>query len=164
MDASYEVRRATSEDEPSWVNLYADIANEGDWIGGQPPFEPGRLQRSFHHRMQSRPGGMWVVIFEGGVVGWIDLRLDDEGWMYVGMGVATVHRGQGLGQHLLTVAERECQLARGMKLDVFDHNARAIHLYEKFGFVRIGPPVPVPRKDGRVFESQEMRKVTNHGA
>jgi RimJ/RimL family protein N-acetyltransferase len=78
------------------------------------------------------------------VVGWCDvLRGVRETTRHVGtlgMGVIASHRGNGLGQRLITetiAAARQGGFSR-IQLGVFATNARAVALYRKVGFIEEG--------------------------
>jgi RimJ/RimL family protein N-acetyltransferase len=82
----------------------------------------------------------FVAVEDGRVVGWCDVRprtretLRHSG--VLGMGVASTHRGVGIGTRLL-VATIESAFASGLRrieLTVLADNAGAIALYQRFGF------------------------------
>src|SRR5438132_7164338 len=73
------------------------------------------------------------------VVGYLMLRGWEEGFAVPSFG-GCVHpefRGRGLGQLLLAHAIREARAlaAPRLRLTVYKANARAVHVYRKFGFV-----------------------------
>ena len=84
-------------------------------------------------------GRLYTVKAQGAIVGvcWIT---DDGRRLYLHhMAVAPEHQGRGYARLLMEKAlsfARERRLQ--MKLEVHRHNERAIHLYQSFGFTRLG--------------------------
>lgn len=83
-------------------------------------------------------GPVWVALLDGGLVGTV-AAVDRPDGLYVrGMGVLPDARGHALGWRLLERVERHAA-ATGqarMYLSTTPFLARAIHLYERFGFAR----------------------------
>jgi len=86
--------------------------------------------------------------------------LDGIRWLhgdtFIAIGIAeAAYRGQGYGTDALRVALRyaftELNLHR-VSLDVFDYNRRALHTYEKIGFVVEGRMRQALRRDGRYHD------------
>lgn len=82
-----------------------------------------------------------VAMHKEQLVGWCDISpLDRPIFAHIGslgMGVLAPHRGQGIGNALISTAlqmAREKSLTR-IELTVREHNKPAIALYEKYGFV-----------------------------
>ena len=78
-----------------------------------------------------------------------------EGFRHVGtlgIGLLSDSRGQGLGPQLLGRAIEAASEAgvRRIELQVFASNARAVHLFEKAGFVTEGV-----KRRARILEGQE---------
>ena len=88
------------------------------------------------------------------VVGWCDISLSDKPVFKhcgtLGMGVVAEYRGRGIGTRLLDAVlarAKEIGLDK-VELAVYETNETAIHLYEKFGFVREGRKVKGSKVDG----------------
>jgi ribosomal protein S18 acetylase RimI-like enzyme len=87
---------------------------------------------------------MMVALGGGNVIGWCDIRREvfpsraHRGTL--GMGLLPELRGCGVGRRLLeaTLAQARRAGFKGIELDVYADNPRAIALYEKAGFVREG--------------------------
>jgi RimJ/RimL family protein N-acetyltransferase len=77
---------------------------------------------------------------DGRVVGTIGLHLANYGVAELGMALLDGYRGQGLGTRLLQagIDWAKDAGAHKMALQVWPHNAHAIALYEKLGFVEEG--------------------------
>jgi ribosomal protein S18 acetylase RimI-like enzyme len=77
----------------------------------------------------------------------------------LGIVVDEVHRGKGLGsklmENLLKLAQQEN--VREVFLTVLSDNIRAVQLYEKHGFKKVGKTVDQWR--GKTFQSIIMKKV-----
>jgi RimJ/RimL family protein N-acetyltransferase len=86
----------------------------------------------------------FVALADGKVVGWCDIRRQPFASVAhrgaLGMGIVPPYRGRGIGTRLLAATmrkAREAGFAR-VEFEVRADNARAIALYEKFGFAREG--------------------------
>lgn len=81
---------------------------------------------------------------------------------YLGISVATEHQGQGVGralmQGLLDYADGWAQLLR-VELTVFADNARAIALYERFGFQHEGRARAYALRNGRYEDVLYMARL-----
>jgi RimJ/RimL family protein N-acetyltransferase len=116
-----------------------------------PPLEDCR---AYVLDMRRRGFPQYAALRDGRLVGWCDIapveRPVHAHCGTLGIGVIEAHRGHGIGARLLEVTlqrAREIGLTR-VELDVRENNARAIVLYEKFGFVREGVKRNAVRVDG----------------
>lgn len=107
-----------------------------------------------------------VALIEDAVVGWCDVLPIDRPAMahggVLGVGVLPEHRGKGIGSALIR-ATMDRARAAGMtriELAVREHNARAIALYERLGFVREGLKRKAVRIDGTYEDLVCMGLVT----
>ena len=98
----------------------------------------------------------------GNLVGHCDLKrrkpADVRHSGVLGIVVLEGYRGVGLGEKLLTEVLGEAQ-RRGVwlvELTVFAINERAIHLYEKLGFRRVGIVPDKMHRDGRYLDEVAM--------
>lgn len=127
----------------------AELAETQKWI--QEP-KPGQ------HRL--------AATLNGRVIGAINVqqnlrpRLMHSG--KVGMMVHPDFWGQGVGSALmaaaLDLADNWLDLLR-LELEVYTHNAPALHLYEKFGFETEGVKQKAVFGDGRYFDGQIMARL-----
>lgn len=111
-----------------------------------------------HHRL--------VAELSGRVIGAINIqqtlrpRLMHSGKL--GLSVHPDYWGQGVGSVLmaagLNLADNWLNLLR-LELEVYTHNAPAIHLYEKFGFATEGIKRKAVFGDGRYFDGQIMARL-----
>jgi len=151
------VREATEADVDALVDVYESVAAEGRWIGGEQPVDRERHRVWRIERL--RGGGLILVAeVEGRVVGELGLEIV-HGRGDIGMGILEGFREQGIGSALLARAiewARERRLAK-LSLEVWPHNARAIALYEKFGFKQEGyHPKHWRRKNGESWDTISM--------
>jgi len=100
--------------------------------------------RSFLGTMADQGVIQFVVLAGSQLVGWCDVtRKPIEGLRHsavLGMGLLSAYRGRGLGNALLRAVLHEAQ-SQGdtrVELEVYTSNQPAIHLYERFGFLREG--------------------------
>ena len=107
----------------------------------------------------------FVAIDDGRVIGWCDVvpkpreSLRHSG--VLGMGVASTHRGRGVGRRLLA-ATLELATAGGIsrvELIVRADNAPAIGLYRAFGFETEGVLRDYIHIDGSAYDAVMMAKL-----
>lgn len=101
---------------------------------------------------------------DGRILGHIDLRARPqrltEHRCLLGMGVDRDHRRVGIGSRLLEHAERwalGCAL-EWIDLEVLSTNLRAIRLYQRSGFVKVGEVQEMFRIEGRTISQTTMTK------
>ncbi len=147
------VRPAEDGDRRSLALLMAAVAEERDGIAAEPPIEVEDLAKSW------AIDGTLVALAHGDIVGELRIEPTWMGFGEIGMMVAANWRGRGVGTALVAAA---IDWARGrglhkLALSVFPHNAAAIALYRKFGFVEEGRLVRhVRRADGQLWDLIEM--------
>ncbi len=128
------MRHAHDEDRLPLAHRFAAVAEERDGIATEPPVD-----------VQARAAGWtlegtFVAVADANVVGLIHLAASRHGFGEIGMAVAREWRGRGIGTMLLAAAvagARERGLHK-VSLSVFAHNAAALALYRKLGFVEEG--------------------------
>ncbi|HEY1538199.1 MAG TPA: GNAT family N-acetyltransferase [Solirubrobacteraceae bacterium] len=130
------VRRATSGDVDGFVAVVAAVAEEDRWIATEPPVDVARLTERVHAMLAA--GDALFVLDDGArIVGTLGLHgTPAPGVAGLGMSIVAEARGKGHGRAMLTAAiehARGAQLHK-IELEVWPDNARAIALYERFGF------------------------------
>ena len=147
------VRPTTESDVRAVAQLYADVASERRWIGGEPPVDVEA--RAARWSLE----GDFVAEDDGEIVGSIHVHASGHGFGEIGMMVAQDRRGRGVGTALMEAAiawSREQGLHK-LILSVFAHNEPAIALYRKLGFVEEGRrPRQYRRRSGELWDSVEM--------
>jgi len=106
-------------------------------------FHPHPLTAEFAHELCRRQSfardRFYVARYRGQMAGYLMLRGWEEGFAVPSFGgcVHPAFRGRGLGQALLAHAIREARAlaAPRLRLTVYKANARAVHVYRKFGFI-----------------------------
>jgi RimJ/RimL family protein N-acetyltransferase len=81
--------------------------------------------------------------------------------VHIAMGILQAYTGQGLGQRLLTALEvwaRAHALYR-IELTVMAHNARAIRLYQRMGFIIEGTKRHALFVDGTYVDAYDMARL-----
>ena len=148
-----EIRPAVDDDRRPLAVLFADAAEERDGIATEPPVDVEARAASWHL------DGTLVAVADGEIVGSLHVAPTNHGFGELGMVVARDWRGRGVGSALLAAAidwARERGLHK-LSLSVFPHNAAAIALYRKFGFVEEGRLVKqYRRKSGELWDAIEM--------
>jgi ribosomal protein S18 acetylase RimI-like enzyme len=153
VEVSVSIRPARDADRLPLAVLFAAVAEERDAIASEPPIDLEARAASWDL------DGILVAEAEGAVVGSIHTDVSRHGFGEVGMAVAREWRGRGVGSALLAAAIESAR-SRGLhklSLSVFAHNARAIALYRKFGFVEEGRRVKQYRRtSGELWDALDM--------
>ena len=152
-DAPFEIRAARDEDRLPLALMFAAVAEERDGIATEPPVDVEARAASW------TLDGTIVAVAGGEVIGSIHVAPSRFGFGEIGMAVARDWRGAGVGSALMAAAidwARERRLHK-LSLGVFPHNAAAIALYRKYGFVEEGHRVKhYRRQSGELWDSIEM--------
>jgi ribosomal protein S18 acetylase RimI-like enzyme len=136
--------------------VFAAVAEERDGIATEPPVDIEARAAAW------TLDGTFVAAADGEIVGSVHVFASQHGFGEVAMAVARTWRGRGVGSALLQ-AEIEWARERGLHkliLSVFAHNAAAIALYRKFGFVEEGRRVKQYRRaSGELWDAIDMGLV-----
>jgi RimJ/RimL family protein N-acetyltransferase len=155
-DAQFEIRPAQEDDRIPLTILFAAVAGERDGIAVEPPIDIEASAGSLDL------DGFIVAVAGNQIVGSIDIDRSRFGFGEIGMMVARDWRGRGVGSALLAAAiewGREHDLHK-LSLIVFPHNAAAIALYCKSGFVEEGRRIKHYRRaSGELWDAIEMGLV-----
>jgi putative acetyltransferase len=146
MSAPVRIRRAEPGDAEALVALAQAVAAEPEgWLLTRGEWRPASEERRYLKAIRRLDDAAVFVAESGpGLVGRLSVARDAHPASLhvadVGLLVAAPQRRQGVGSALLDAA---VTWARGvgirkLELHVFPHNTPAIHLYERFGFVREG--------------------------
>jgi len=152
-NAEFVIRPATDADRVQAAKLMAAVAEERDGIATEPPVDIEESAAAFN------PAGIFLAEADGQIVGSLNVAVSRFGFGEIGTWVARPWRGRGVGSALMEVGiewAREQGLHK-LSLGVFPHNAAAIALYQKFGFVEEGRRVKHYRRtSGELWDSVEM--------
>lgn len=156
------VRPITSADADGYLDVFATVAAEGRWIGTEAPISPERQDR-IKSAASSPTDRLFVnvAVDDGRVVGFAGLELDD-GLGHLFMAIVDGYRGQGLGRRLLdgAIGWARDRGAYKVDLEVWPHNAAALRLYERAGFVTEGHRRRQwRRRNGQLWDSVQMGLV-----
>jgi RimJ/RimL family protein N-acetyltransferase len=138
------VRPATDDDLDQVVEQTWAVAAEGLWIGTEVPFDRAARRERLAASITSNTSTLLVADASatGGpaVVGHISITVAPYGVADIGMLLSDGWRGRGIGTALLEAASAWAELAGAhkMSLEVWPHNAAALHLYRKAGFEEEG--------------------------
>ncbi len=147
------IRPAEDADRLPLATLFATVAEERDGIATEPPVDVEARASSWIL------DGTLVAAAADQIVGSLHVDASRFGFGEIGMAVARDWRGRGVGTALLAAA---IEWARGrglhkLSLSVFAHNAGAIGLYRKVGFVEEGRRVKHYRRaSGELWDAIEM--------
>ena len=151
--ADVAIRAAVEGDRQALAELKAAVAEEGMWIGLEPPFDAARLAEDWEI------DGTLVAVSETSVVAEVRVEPTYFGFGELGMMVAHEWRGRGVGTALVEAAidwSRERGLHK-ISLSVFPHNEAGVALYRKLGFVEEGRRIKhIRRKNGELWDLIDM--------
>jgi len=134
------IRAATAEDVEEIVDLYVRIAAEGLFISEEPPVDRHERRLWLQHHLD----GAWtlalVALVAGEIIGYLTAVGSSRDPAELGLGVAEVWRGHGVGTRLVeaAIAWGRAHDVHKLTVDVFPHNRPTLHLFEKLGFEREG--------------------------
>ncbi len=152
-DAAFQIRLASDDDRLPLAVIFAAVAEERDGIATEPPVDLEARAASW------TLDGTLVAVDGGEIIGSLHVDASQHGFGEIGMAVSREWRGRGVGSALLAAAiewARERNLHK-LSLSVFAHNAAAIALYRKFGFVEEGRRVKHYRRaSGELWDAIEM--------
>jgi RimJ/RimL family protein N-acetyltransferase len=152
-DDAIQVRPAEDGDRRSLALLFGAVAEERDGIAAEPPIDVDKRAASWQLDCTL------VALADGDLVGLLFVEPSSFGYGEIGMMVAADWRGRGVGTALVAAAI-DWARARGLHkltLSVFPHNAAAIALYRRFGFVEEGRRIQHMRRDsGELWDLIEM--------
>jgi ribosomal protein S18 acetylase RimI-like enzyme len=152
-DPPFQICPARDDDRLPLAVLFAAVAEERDGIATEPPVDVEARAASW------TLDGTFVAVAGAEIVGSLHLERSRFGFGEIGMTVAREWRGRGVGSALLAAAiewARERGLHK-LSLGVFAHNAAAIALYRKFGFVEEGRRLKHYRRaSGELWDALDM--------
>jgi ribosomal protein S18 acetylase RimI-like enzyme len=107
------------------------------------------------------PAAVQIVVADGRDVGALAVEWDEDPVFLVGIEIAPDGRGRGIGTAVIRdVLDRALRLRKGVRLQVFKVNVRAMQLYERLGFRATGSTethtlmaTPLTRADSSYFRS-----------
>jgi putative acetyltransferase len=154
--------------EPSDVGGITEVMNQprAYWGTLQWPYHSVAL-REQKFAQTDRNNVQLVALIDGKVVGNIGLHRETAHrrahCAALGMAVHDGYAGRGVGSALMAavieLAERWWNIRR-LELSAYADNARAIALYERFGFVREGLFKAYAWRDGEYVDSIPMARVS----
>ncbi|MBA2283611.1 MAG: GNAT family N-acetyltransferase [Actinomycetota bacterium] len=158
---------ASSADLPSFREAFEAVAAERRWIGTEAPID--WTERGPRFEATVADPAWFVVLAKDGerVVGWVSCHDEGGGPVSLGMGIVDGFRSQGLGTQLLAAAIGWARHrgAHKVALEAWPTNARAIGLYEKFGFEVEGRyRRHWRRNDGSLWDAVSMGLVLDEDA
>ena len=153
MTDGFRIRPARDEDRLPLALVFAAVAEERDGIGTEPPVDVEARAASW------ALDGTIVAVGGDEVIGSIHVAASGHGYGEIGMAIAREWRGRGVGSALMEAAIdwARAQDLHKLSLGVFAHNAAALALYRKYGFVEEGRRIKhYRRQSGELWDSIEM--------
>ncbi len=152
---AFTVRPAVPGDSRAMAELFAAVAAERSGIATEPPVDVEERAALF---ARTAPGSV-VALAGGQLVGFIHVEASRHGFGEFGMLVDRGWRGRGVGSALVqaSIGWARDQGLHKLCLEVFAHNAAAIALYRKSGFVEEGRRIRHYRRaNGELWDSIVM--------
>jgi len=141
---SLTIRQNTSAEADAIKKLINDVASEGVWFVTERYVPTTEWENVFSHPTDFPNHLLLVAEYQKRIIGWCRVFpvFGDKSQHVVdlGIGVAEDRRDQDIGTALMNVAIEwaKRQQFEKITLSVFSINARAIHVFDKVGFVRTG--------------------------
>jgi RimJ/RimL family protein N-acetyltransferase len=165
------IREATGADAADFIAFFKQIADEPE--NGTTYDSAAQFTRSLEDQqelMQSTveaENGLWLLAVtpDGQIIGEtnsIGGKRARYGALSFGIAVAKDWRDQGIGTALLEELIAWCRqnpVVHRLELEVIASNARAIHVYEKLGFVTEGVRRNALKKHGQVLDTLMMAMI-----
>jgi ribosomal protein S18 acetylase RimI-like enzyme len=155
---SIEVRRARPWDVPAILDLIDAITAEDEFFVLEHPID--RVAVAELTRARLGTDSCYLVATDAErTVGVTHLAFKADAGYLLGMGIAKEYRDRGIGSQLLerTLSWAVAKNLETIALVVYAHNARAIALYEKFGFRQTAyAPAKIRRRSGKVWDEITM--------
>lgn len=170
MVSSSAVRPAVPLDAAGYIRLIKDVLRESPPVDTpyapdefDPPVE--RIRDRISEVSRSTNAVFLVAEVQRKLVGALTCGGGtlgaDRHMTALGIYVAKPYRDQGVGRALMAAAmtwAESSQVVRRVELEVFAGNARAIHLYEAFGFEREGVKRGLYQRDGTYLDMVLMAR------
>jgi ribosomal protein S18 acetylase RimI-like enzyme len=152
-EGAIQVRPARDEDRLPMADVFAVVAEERDGIATEPPVDVEARAASW------TLDGTFVALVGTELLGSVHVEVSQHGFGEIGMAVSREWRGRGVGSALMVAAiewAREQGLHK-LSLSVWPHNAGAIALYRKYGFVEEGRRLKqIRRQSGELWDVVDM--------
>jgi RimJ/RimL family protein N-acetyltransferase len=141
------------------AEVLAAVAEERDAIGTEPPVDIEARAASWTLEGTFVAVAVAVAVAGSELLGSLHVEPNRHGYGELGMAIVREWRGRGVGSALMAAAiewAREQGLHK-LSLGVWPHNAAAIALYRKFGFVEEGRRVKqMRRQSGELWDVVDM--------
>lgn len=163
------VRRMSPQDVEETLDVFAEVAAEGRWIGTESGFDRAVRAERWLSGLAD-PAGVSLVVEDaatGRIIGNGMVRVAPYRVAELGMALAFPARGRGIGGRLLDAL---VEAARGLgahkiELQVWPHNEPALRLYLSRGFEVEGRlRRHYPRQNGQLWDSIIMGLALTTGS
>lgn len=138
------VRPAAPRDAKPFLEFWSAIVAEGRYVRSETVQHPARVYRGRFRRPWTEREAQVMAVEGDRIVGHVYVQREEHPVTRhvatLGIAVAASYRGRGVGSVLMSEAVRWARSVGVEKilLSVYPHNAAAIGLYRKFGFVEEG--------------------------
>lgn len=133
------IRPGRDEDAAGYIALIAACWSEYPGVVCDIDAELPEV-RALASYMAGKGGALWTAEAEGGVIGMVATYPAEDGWHLSRMYVSASHRGTGLAQDLIKLAEDHARAAGARRMVLWSDVlfTRAHAFYEKHGYLRRG--------------------------
>lgn len=169
--SGYIIRRTEETDAQSFIDFLKVLADEPDnhisFASAAEVLVTVEEEIALIQKYIADPAALWLVACDdaGGLIANLNLAPGRRGFRHtvmLGISVAKEWRNRGLGTALMKESVSWCEsnlLIKRIELEVFGDNDRALHVYEKLGFVQEGVRREAFLKNGRFVDSIMMAMV-----
>jgi ribosomal-protein-alanine N-acetyltransferase len=154
------IRPLADPDLEAALDLFEAVASEGHWLATEPPFDRREVRARWRDLVGTGEGAIIIAEEDAAPIG-LAAAVGRE-IPELGMLVRADRRGRGVGDALLRACLEWARAigARMVVLHVFPHNAAAIALYRKHGFVERGIVAGAyRRRSGERWDAIRMERV-----
>lgn len=123
----------------SYWETFDTIAKEKKYLAFNEGFPYDKTVEFIKNSIKNGYPHLFIIDVEKDIcVGWCDITPISDIIGYLGMGLLREYRGRGVGKMALQEVIRLSKEFgyKSIKLDVLKSNSRAIHVYEKMGFIQ----------------------------
>lgn len=149
MENNINIRPMVIEDIEEFIRIRNDAK---EYLHNNSEFSVSDAKKWF---IDTKPK-FFVLEYESKMIGYFRTTNLGNEEIYIGCDISSEYRGKGIGykSYLIFIKKIRSEYnVKKIKLEVLSNNTRAIHIYEKLGFEKIGLSNTTIIRDGKQIES-----------